>query len=94
MYARVTSFQAKPDTIDAMESRLSGIADKVSALPGMVSCVTVWNADGAGQVTALYESEAAANDASAAIQSVWGGLMDLLSGAPEVVTYQSAQKLA
>ena len=94
MFARVTTYQGKTDSVGEMESRLDGIASQVSAIPGVANVHTLWNDDGSGMTVAIYDSEAAATAAATTIQGIWGGLADLLAGPPSAATYSSVHKLA
>lgn len=94
MYARVTKFQGKADTMSEMQGRLEGIASQVKAIPGVVSVYTAWKGEGAGLVFAVYESEAVATAAAENIKGIWGGLADLLAGPPEADFFDNVHQLA
>ena len=94
MYTRVTHYQIKSGSIAEAENRMDAISDQVSSIPGIIDCYTVWDANGAGVTFAVYESEAAAAAATGTIQDIWGGLGDLLGGAPDSRIYDTGRKLA
>jgi len=52
-----------------------------------------WNDDGSGVVAAIYESEDDADAAWPQIQAIWGKLSGLLTGTPEVQTFNNVQKM-
>jgi quinol monooxygenase YgiN len=93
MYARVTSFRGKPDTLDEMEAMLDANTAKIQNISGMISSYVVWNDDGTGLVATIYESEAAANSAVPAVQEIWGGMANFLAGPPEVAAFQKVHKM-
>ena len=94
MYTRVTHYQIKSGSIAEAESRMGTIGARVSAIPGIVDCYSVWGADGAGVTFAVYESEAAAAAATGTIQDIWGSLGDILGGKQESRIYDTGRKLA
>ena len=87
MYARVTTYQADASRLDELEAKLDAIKGQVQAIAGIVNVYSVWRADGKGVVTAIYETQAAADAASEAVQAIWGGLMEFLQGTPSTETY-------
>jgi hypothetical protein len=93
MFARITTYQADPARLDEMTARLDGLKPKVKALSGLVSAYTTWRSDGQGVTVAIYESQSAAEAASAQIQGIWGGLMDFLTGPPQTETYDNVEDL-
>ena len=73
-----------------MEAQLEEIGAKSAGFPGQVRSQVIWGADGAGVVTAIYESEAAAQEAAAHAAEIWGGLMPLLEGPPQSTEFSKA----
>lgn len=82
MYARITTFQYDPAQTEAMEKMLSPAAEKIKKLPGLVKCYASWNAAGNGNVTAIYESEAAATAAAETAKTILGGMASVFTAAP------------
>ena len=60
---------------------------------GRLVAYSVWNDDGAGVVTGIYESEAVAEAAVAQIRAIWGGLERLLTAALETQTFSNVEKM-
>ena len=92
MYARITKFQSDPAKLEEMVSRIPAIREQIAAIDGEANWA-MWNEDGTGMAMAIYEDEAAANAAMEQIQQVWGGLADLLTAPPEVLSFSNATKM-
>lgn len=88
MFVRITSWKANDAA--AVRPSVEEKREQIMAVPGMVSCQVVWNADGSGVTIAVYESEAAASASAPHIQAIWGDLASLFSAPPETVTYSEA----
>lgn len=82
MYARITTTQSDPAQIATMEKLLSSAAEKIKNLPGLVNCYVSWNAAGQGNVTAIYESEAAATAAAETAKAIFGSMAGIFTAAP------------
>jgi hypothetical protein len=74
-----------------MVGRIPAIREKLKEIEGGVANYAMWNDDGTGVAIAIYESEAAATAAGPHIQTIWGGLADLLIAPPEIVSYAHAE---
>ncbi len=66
---------------------------EVKAISGLVDVYSAWRADGKCVTMAIYESQAAADAASAQVQAIWGSLAEFLEGAPEVETYENVEHM-
>ncbi|MEO9827177.1 MAG: hypothetical protein ABJF50_22475 [Paracoccaceae bacterium] len=91
MYGRITHFKGDAARLDEMVSRIPAIREKLRDIAGGVANYAMWNDDGTGVAIAIYESEDAANAAVPQIQTIWGGLSDLLIAPPEIVSYAHAE---
>ena len=87
MYTRISQFNFKEDQLDEMISRLDGIGKQLNSIDGMLETYVFWDPSGSGTSVAIYRDQAAAEAASETIQSIWGGLMDLLTGPPTQSVY-------
>ena len=87
MFTRISQFSFKPDQLDEMVSRLDGIGEKLESIDGMLETSVFWDTEGSGVSVATYRDQAAADAATETIQSIWGGLMDLLTGPPTMTVY-------
>ena len=86
MYARVSSFQIKPEKMAEMRAAMPAAGVKLKAIPGMVECKTCWDESGKGLVFALYLSQQHAEGSADAVRNVWGGLMGYLAAPPALST--------
>lgn len=86
MYARISSFQIKPEKIAEMRAAMPSAGAKLKAIPGIQECKTCWDESGKGTVFAIYESQQHAEASSEAVRSVWGGLMGYLADPPVLST--------
>lgn len=86
MYARVTTMTTKPDRIDDMDLQIPALKPQPKSIAGLVSNTVVWRADGSCVVTAIYESQAAAEAASPQSQSI-------LAGTRQVELYVNAEDM-
>ncbi len=93
MYARVTTYRVDPAKLGEMVASIDEIKAKMAEISGMLMAYSAWNDDGAGVVTAIYESEAAAEAAKPQIGAVWAGLEGLLTAVPETQTFSNVEKM-
>ena len=94
MYARVTTFQIKPDRLDDMVAAVDAVRGQIARVAGIQSVHGAWRADGSGVTVAIYDSQASAEAAAATIQSIWGGLAEFLAAPPNAEAYDQVEKLA
>ena len=85
-----------PAREDEAIAKLDDIRAQVAGIDGIVCTYSMWNDDGGGLTVSIYESEAAADaaTATAAVQQVWGSLADLITAPPEVTGYSRVEKIA
>lgn len=93
MFARITTYQGNPARLDDMTAKMDEIKGQVKAISGVLDVYSVWRADGQGVVTAIYDSQAAAEAATPQVQAIWGGLADLLMGTPKSETYDHVEHM-
>ncbi len=94
MYARVTQYQMDPNREDEVLAKLDGFTSRIQAIPGVVAAYTSWRSeDGHGVTTAIYESQAAAEDAATQAQSIWAELGPLLTAAPTPEVYENVRDM-
>jgi hypothetical protein len=90
MYGRVIKFHLDPTHREHAEAVLNGVAKKLPSIPGLQYAMAVWNDDGSGIYTALYQSKASAEAALPQSQDLWSGLSNYMLKEPEITTYDSA----
>ncbi len=93
MYTRISQFNFQEQQLDEMVSRLDGIGKQLNSIDGMVETYVFWEPSGSGTSVAIYRDQAAAEAAVETIQSIWGGLADLLTGPPTQSTYSQGWHL-
>lgn len=67
---------------------MDGVGKHLNSIDGVVEMYVFWESFGSGSSIAIYKDQAAAEVASESIQSIWGGIMDLLTG-PAIQTVHS-----
>lgn len=93
MYARVTTFHADPARLSEMVTKIDSLKTDIKAIPGVVEIYSAWRADGHGVTTAIYESQAAAEEATPQVQAIWGGLVEYLTASPQATTFENVEHL-
>lgn len=82
MYARITRYRMKPESVDAATALLETLKPQIMSLPGMRHFINVMNADGAGYVVSVVESEAVSNANQDKVQALWAQFADHLAESP------------
>ena len=82
MYARITRYRMKPESVDAATALLETLKPQIMSLPGMKNFINVMNADGAGYVVSVVESEAVSTANQDKVQALWAQFADYLAEAP------------
>ena len=94
MYARITTYMTDPSRESEILEMLGDIASQIKALPGIVICLSSWRSgDGVGVITAIYESQAAAEASAEAAQAIWGGFAGVMTAPPDAQTYENVRDL-
>jgi len=94
MYARITTYKIDTSRESEILEMLDDIASQIKALPGIVVCFSSWRSgDGVGVLTAIYESQAAAEAATAPAQAIWGGLAGAMIAPPDAQDYENVRDL-
>ena len=83
MYARVTKYKMKADSVDAANEIMNNIKDRILGLPGMIQFVNVMQPDGAGYIVSIVESQEVSEANNDKVAALWGAFADHLEGAPE-----------
>ncbi len=94
MYARVTQYQMDPNREDEVLAKLDTFTSQIQALPGVVAAYVSWRSeDGQGVTTAIYESQADAEAATAMAQNVWAELGPFMVVAPTAAGYENVRDM-
>ena len=82
MFARVTHYKMKPDSVPEAMAKLDQMKPQIMALPGMVQFVNTVNDDGTGCVVSIVESREISDANAGAVQQIWAAFADYLMEAP------------
>ena len=93
MYTRITTFKVDPARMSELPAKIKQMQPSAKTLPGIIDVYVSWRSDGHGVVTSVYDSKTSADTATAQIQAIWGGLGDLLAGAPTTEAYDTVEQL-
>ncbi len=94
MYARITQYEMDPNREDEVVAKLDSFTSMIQAIPGVVAAYTSWRSeDGHGVTTAIYESQAAAEAATAQAQNIWAELGPFLTAPPTPGVYENVRDM-
>lgn len=82
MFARVTKYKTKPDSIANATALLNTLQPRIMGLPGVQQVINVIDADGHGYVISLSDSEAVADANAAKVAEIWAGFAPYLEAPP------------
>jgi len=82
MYARITNYKMKPESIAAATALMEQLKPQILAMPGMVRFINSMDETGAGYVVSLVESKEIADGNLEAVQAMWGNFADFLEKPP------------
>lgn len=87
MFARVTNYRMKPESVDTAKAMLDDLKPQIMALAGLKQFINMMNDDGTGCVVSIVESEEVSNANQAAVQALWGQFADHLAEPPTAEGY-------
>lgn len=93
MYARVTTFQCKPERLDEAIERLEGLKPRIKQLPGIIDVYGAWRKDGHAIVTSIYKTHRSALAAAPKALMLFGDLAEFLNSTPKTETYDNVSHL-
>lgn len=82
MFARITHYKMKPDSIDTAMALLEQLKPQIMAMPGMLRFINAHDDTGAGYVVSVVESEEVSNANQESVQAMWANFADYLEGPP------------
>jgi hypothetical protein len=88
MFARVSTYKMKPESIAEAEARVHKLLPTILGMDGMVTFTNVIDAEGNGIVVSVVESEAQSDMNAAQIAKIWSEFSDYLIGPPKVSGYR------
>ena len=83
MYARITKYRMKPESLDAATALVKALKPKIMGMPGMIEFINVVDKDGNGYVVSLVESQETSDANQGTVAALWGQFADLLAGPVE-----------
>ncbi|MGH1407761.1 MAG: hypothetical protein ACRBBJ_14490 [Rhodomicrobiaceae bacterium] len=83
MYARVTHYKMKPESVEIATAMLEQMKDPIMSLPGLKQFINSINADGTGCVYTIVESKEISDANQNAVASIWAQFSEHLEQAPE-----------
>ena len=87
MFARVTHYQIKPDSVNEAKALTEKLKPKIMALPGMHSFINMIGDDGKGCVVSIVESRETSEANAQAVQALWANFKDHLEDMPTAEGY-------
>lgn len=88
MFARVTQYKMKPDSMADATKLVDSLRGQIMALPGLKQFINVAKPDGSGYAISLSESEAVANGNAARVAEIWGAFGKHLEAPPKLDGYE------
>lgn len=82
MYARITHYKLKPESIEEAMAKLDALRPEIMAMPGVVRFINTLNDDGTGYVLSVVESKETSEANEGAVQAMWGNFADYLLEMP------------
>lgn len=87
MYARISTYKMKPESIAAAKAKLQELLPTIMAMDGMVTFTNVIDDDGNGIVVSVVASEQQSNANQAQVAKVWAEFSDFLVEPPVIGGY-------
>lgn len=86
MHYRITKVQHQAGKQDAMAQHIDQMRDKVDQIQGLISVHLISVSDTESFGVSVYETEQQIIDAEAQFKEIMGGMMQFMTGPPEVST--------
>ena len=93
MFARVTKFKCKPDSLADAKAHLNAVRDRILGLAGLHQFLNVVDADGHGYTISVWDSEASATANAGHVAEIWSGLAPHMDGPLQPGSYNVAVNL-
>lgn len=82
MYARITNYKMKPESIAAAVALMEQLRPQIMAMPGVVRFINSIDDTGAGCVVSVVESKETAEANQEAVKAMWSNFADFLEEPP------------
>lgn len=87
MFARITKYRIRPETVDTVRAELERARPEIMALPGLKHFVSVMNEDGSGYVVAFVDSREPSALRRGKIEAIWERFSAYLEAPPTVESF-------
>jgi len=87
MFARISTYKMKPESITAAKARLEELRPTIMAMDGMVTFTNVIDDDGNGVVISVVESEVKSKSNQEQVAKVWAAFGEYLVEPPVIGGY-------
>jgi quinol monooxygenase YgiN len=88
MYARITTFQCKPEKLNDAIALAEELKPEIMSIPGLKYWFDTGNEDGTCAVIAVYESHEAAQAASGTAKEIFSRFAEFMDAEPQPQGYQ------
>ncbi len=88
MFARVSTYKMKPESIGEAEAKVQKLLPKILGMDGMVTFTNAIDSKGNGIVVSIVESEAQSDMNAEQVAKIWSEFSDFLLGPPQVSGYR------
>lgn len=82
MFARVTQYKMKADSIDAATKMMHSLKDQIMALDGIHQFINLMQPDGSGYVISVVDSEATSDKNAEKVSALWANFGPFLEAMP------------
>ncbi len=88
MFARITTYKMKPESVSAAEAKLQDMMPTIMGMEGMVSFTNAIDAEGNGVVVSVVESEEKSNANQEQVGKIWAEFSSFLAEPPVMAGYR------
>lgn len=88
MFARVSTYKMKPESIADAEAKLQDLLPTIMGMDGMVSFTNAIDAAGNGVIVSVVESEEKSDANREQVERIWAEFSDFLTEPPAITGYR------
>lgn len=88
MFARVTHYKMKPESVSTAKTLMEELKPRIMALEGLKTFVNAINEDGSGCVMSLIDSRETSDANAAHVSALWAEFADHLEEPPKATGYE------
>ena len=82
MYARITKYRMKPESLNDATALVEELMPEIKALPGVLQFINVCNDDGNGYIVSIVDSQANSDANQERVRAIWSRFADYLAEMP------------